>query len=125
MKALSFPPQPRRPEEPPREVVNRILSGAGGWLQSVWNIYPPYLHETGTYLGVSGQNIPQIVERADLVLSDLHDFGPRAENPRVGGSIPPLATSAEFSVIQSAGSHNGERPFDDATPNVARCSRAK
>ena len=59
---------------------------------NVWNIYLSYLHETGTYLSVSARNIPQNVLRRPLIFSHLGENEARAENPRVGGSIPPLAT---------------------------------
>jgi len=58
----------------------------------LWNILVPYLGETGTYLGVSARNIPQNVLRRPLIFSRLRENKSRAENPRVGGSIPPLAT---------------------------------
>jgi hypothetical protein len=59
----------------------------------LWNILVPYPGETGTYLGVSARNIPQIVQRESSILSNLVGIESRAENPRVGGSIPPLATT--------------------------------
>jgi len=63
----------------------------------LWNILVPYPGETGTYLGVSDRNIPQIVQRESLIFSDLVGIESRAENPRVGGSIPPLATIQAWS----------------------------
>ncbi|HWX27993.1 MAG TPA: hypothetical protein VNZ53_11245 [Steroidobacteraceae bacterium] len=51
----------------------------------LWNILVPYPGETGTYLGVSDRNIPQIVQRESLILNDLVGIESRAENPRVGG----------------------------------------
>jgi hypothetical protein len=62
-------------------------------IEELWNILRPYLGETGAYLGVSARNIPQIERQSSLVFRYLSRFGPRAENPRVGGSIPPLATT--------------------------------
>jgi hypothetical protein len=53
----------------------------------------PYLAETGTYLGVSARNIPQIEDESSFLFSYLAGFWQRSENPRVGGSIPPLATT--------------------------------
>jgi hypothetical protein len=58
----------------------------------LWNILVPYPGETGTYLGVSDRNIPQIVQRESLIFSDLVGIEWRAENPRVGSSILSLAT---------------------------------
>jgi hypothetical protein len=48
--------------------------------------------------GLSAQNIPQILRRGPLIFSNLSRFELRAENPRVGGSIPPLATFRSGSV---------------------------
>jgi hypothetical protein len=65
----------------------------------LWNILVPYPGETGTYLGVSDRNIPQIVQRESLIFSDLVGIESRAENPRVGGSIPPLATNNKINQL--------------------------
>jgi hypothetical protein len=58
----------------------------------VWNIPQSYLYETGPYLPVTTRNIPQFAHQNSFFFSNLAEFGPRSENPRVGGSIPPLAT---------------------------------
>jgi hypothetical protein len=59
----------------------------------VWNITKPYPCKSGAYLTVTAQNIPQVHRLNCFVFNGLNRFGPRAENPRVGGSIPPLATT--------------------------------
>jgi hypothetical protein len=58
----------------------------------VWNIFGPYLRETGTYLDVSTRNIPQFGWYNSFYIRWLGAFRTRTESPRVGGSIPPLAT---------------------------------
>jgi hypothetical protein len=58
----------------------------------VWNIVEAYLDESGPYLCVTAENIPRVQQPDRFLFNKLGRFGPRSENPRVGGSIPPLAT---------------------------------
>lgn len=52
----------------------------------MWNILSVSLYETGTYLGVSGRNIPQVKQGKSVLFSYLTCFELRTENPRVDGS---------------------------------------
>src|SRR6516162_10224293 len=52
----------------------------------------PYLRKSGSYRYVSPQNISQISEESHRSIKGLSSFEDWTENPRVGGSIPPLAT---------------------------------
>src|SRR6516162_1118340 len=52
----------------------------------------PYLRKSGSYRYVSPQNISQISEESHRSINGLSGFEDWTENPRVGGSIPPLAT---------------------------------
>jgi hypothetical protein len=45
----------------------------------LWNILVPYPGETGTYLGASARNIPQIMQREPLIFSNLVGIESRAE----------------------------------------------
>jgi hypothetical protein len=58
----------------------------------VWNIVEQYLGKSGSYPPVSTANIPRFAEDNRFVINSLEGFRTRTENPRVGGSIPPLAT---------------------------------
>ncbi len=50
----------------------------------MWNILTAYLYETGTYLGVSGRNIPQVKQGKSVLFSYLARFELRTENLRPG-----------------------------------------
>jgi hypothetical protein len=50
------------------------------------------LQKTAPYLYVTQQNISQLVGEKISEISRLIRFNAPPENPRVGGSIPPLAT---------------------------------
>src|ERR1700680_3634789 len=52
-----------------------------------------YLWKSGAYLCVTAQNIPSSGRSDWRKISGLEGFRPWTENPRVGGSIPPLATT--------------------------------
>jgi hypothetical protein len=58
----------------------------------VWNIVEAYLDESGLYPCVTAENIPRVQQPDRFLFNKLGRFGPPPENPRVGGSIPPLAT---------------------------------
>lgn len=49
----------------------------------LWNILSVYLYETGTYLGVSGRNIPQVKQGKSVLFSYLTCFELRTENPHL------------------------------------------
>jgi hypothetical protein len=57
-----------------------------------WNIFGSYLRESGTYLSVTARSIPLLVRLKTLIIIGLRHFKAGTENPRVGGSIPSLAT---------------------------------
>jgi hypothetical protein len=54
------------------------------WL---WNKPKPYLCESNAYLVVGRQNIPRLEPRKRFIFNRLGGIEPRAEIPRVGGSI--------------------------------------
>jgi hypothetical protein len=58
----------------------------------VWNIGNRYTIKSMPYLHATGKNIPRLTTSKLSQINDLCGFRQRTENPRVGGSIPPLAT---------------------------------
>jgi hypothetical protein len=51
-----------------------------------------YLRKSAIYRRVTIRNISQVPPEKCFDMNTLVAFRPRTENPRVGGSIPPLAT---------------------------------
>jgi hypothetical protein len=58
----------------------------------VWNTNERHLAKSGAYLPVTEQDIPHSESQKSMLMNGLERFGTWTENPRVGGSIPPLAT---------------------------------
>jgi hypothetical protein len=58
----------------------------------VWNIAERDLYKSGNYPRVTAGNIPRFAYYNFRLINGLMRFRTRTENPRVGGSIPPLAT---------------------------------
>jgi hypothetical protein len=58
----------------------------------VWNIAERDLYKSGSYPRVTARNIPRFACYNFCLINGLMRFRTRTENPRVGGSIPPLAT---------------------------------
>jgi hypothetical protein len=58
----------------------------------LWNSPDAYPGESGAYLCATVQDIPHFSRKNLCELNKLDGFGLWTENPRVGGSIPPLAT---------------------------------
>jgi hypothetical protein len=58
----------------------------------LWNIANAYPGESGAYLYETRRDIPHLSVKNPCELNKLDRFGLWTENPRVGGSIPPLAT---------------------------------
>ena len=67
-------------------------------LSRVWNIRTSYLHESEAYPCVTPRNIPQVLQRISIEFNQLSRFWGWTENPRVGGSIPPLATINSLNI---------------------------
>jgi hypothetical protein len=65
-----------------------------------WNIATRYLPESDSYPRVTAENIPESLGKNLNVFNDLVCYRNGTENPRVGGSIPPLATiPAQFNNL--------------------------
>jgi hypothetical protein len=65
-----------------------------------WNIATRYLPESDSYPRVTAENIPESLGKNLNVFNDLVCFRNGTENPRVGGSIPPLATTKSLNFQQ-------------------------
>ena len=65
----------------------------------MWNIAKRDLYKSGTYLSVTRRNIPRFACYNFCLINGLVRFQPRTENPRVGGSIPPLAILNEILTL--------------------------
>jgi hypothetical protein len=67
----------------------RLTEAAGRTCTSVNNNIYIYLGVSATYLAITGQNIRHPDHRIHRRINGLLVFWIPAENPRVGGSIPP------------------------------------
>jgi hypothetical protein len=65
----------------------------------LWNISDAYPGESGAYPYETRRNIPHFSIKNLRELNKLDRFGVWTENPRVGGSIPPLATTNFLSFL--------------------------
>jgi len=72
--------------------------------QEVSNIKWRYLGESAPYVPVSRRNIGLRDASFGHQISDIIRFGPWTENPRVGGSIPPLAILNQILIFCRNGS---------------------